>query len=145
MAIYSRLRQAQQALTQAQKRLARLEAYEPGSIEVQQTQRSVATHEAERKRWQEVHSAYRQHLGNLSLLLHPWCLVNSTRQTSNKVECRLQAEIEALASLVEQQGLPTKPNTLAKVCKQLAGISALIDFWWQTVEHDLEQMAMTAR
>ena len=145
LAIYSRLRQAQQALTQAQKRLARLEAYEPGSIEVQQTQRSVATHEAERKRWQEVHSAYRQHLGNLSLLLHPWCLVNSTRQTSNKVECRLQAEIEALASLVEQQGLPTKPNTLAKVCKQLAGISALIDFWWQTVEHDLEQMAMTAR
>src|SRR5256885_14312861 len=36
-----------------------------------------------------------------------------------------------------------KNDTLAKVRKQLAGISALIDFWWQTVHQDLAQMAMT--
>jgi hypothetical protein len=29
--------------------------------------------------------------------------------------------------------------------KQLAGVSALVDFWWQTVRQDLEQMAMTPR
>jgi hypothetical protein len=37
--------------------------------------------------------------------------------------------------------LPVKKDTLNKVRKQLAGVSALIDFWWQTVWHDLEQGA----
>lgn len=32
-----------------------------------------------------------------------------------------------------------------KVRKQLAGISALVDFWWQTVHQDLAQMAMTPK
>ena len=32
-----------------------------------------------------------------------------------------------------------------KVRKQLTGVSALVDFWWQTVGHDLEQMALTPR
>ena len=60
LAIFSYLRQAQQALTQARERLATLEASQSGSIEFQQ---------AQRKRWQDVHSAYRKHLANLSLIL----------------------------------------------------------------------------
>ena len=38
-----------------------------------------------------------------------------------------------------------KKDTLDKVRKQLAGVSALIDFWWQTVRQDLAHMAMTPR
>jgi hypothetical protein len=34
---------------------------------------------------------------------------------------------------------------LAKVRKQLTGIAALVDLWWQTVRHDLTQLAMTPR
>jgi len=94
------------------------------------------------KHWQDVRSTYRNHLSNLSLILHPWYLLDSTRQTSNEVERRLQDEIEALESLIERHGLPAKKNTLAKVRKQLAGLSALVDFWWQTVGRDLEHMAL---
>jgi hypothetical protein len=57
----------------------------------------------------------------------------------------LQAEIEALATLIETNGLPMKKGTLDKVRKQLADVSALVDFWWQTVWHDLEQMALPPR
>jgi hypothetical protein len=38
-----------------------------------------------------------------------------------------------------------KQGTLDKVRRQLVGVSALIDFWWQTVWHDLEHMAMPPR
>ena len=38
-----------------------------------------------------------------------------------------------------------KKHILDKVRQQLAGVSALVDFWWQTVHQDLEQMAMTPR
>ena len=38
-----------------------------------------------------------------------------------------------------------KKDILDKVRKQLAGISALVDFWWQTVHQDLAQMAMTPK
>src|SRR4029434_2464282 len=38
-----------------------------------------------------------------------------------------------------------KKDTLDKVRKQLVGISALVDFWWQTVRQDLTQLGRTPR
>jgi hypothetical protein len=61
------------------------------------------------------------------------------------VEGQLQGELQALEALLETNGLPIKPGTLDKVRKQLAGVSALVDFWWQSVRQDLQQMAMTPR
>jgi hypothetical protein len=95
--------------------------------------------------WQGVHSAWKQHLSNLSRILHPWCLVDSTRQTSLAVEHQLRAELQALETLLETNGLSVKKHILDKVRKQLAGVSALVDLWWQTVRQDLEQMVMTPR
>jgi hypothetical protein len=77
--------------------------------------------------------------------VHPWRLVDATRQTSQEVERQLHVEIQVLETLLETHGLPVKKDTLDKVRKQLAGVSALIDFWWQTVWHDLEHMAMPPR
>ena len=142
LVLFSRLRQAQQALAQAREHLATVQASHADDVQVQPAQVLAEASAAEVKHWQDVRSTYRNHLSNLSLLLHPWYLLDSTRQTSNEVERRLQDEIEALESLIERHGLPAKKNTLAKVRKQLAGLSALVDFWWQTVGRDLEHMAL---
>ncbi len=144
LAIFSRLRQSQEALTQAQERLVTVQGSQPGRAPIHQVQAMVADCEVEVKRWQNVRSAYRTHLANLSLILHPWNLVDSTRQTSSEVERRLRAEVTALETLMATHGLPTKADKLTKVRKQLAGISALIDFWWQRVERDLEEMTLDA-
>jgi uncharacterized protein DUF6399 len=93
--------------------------------------------------WQEVGSAWRQRLSNLSCLLHPWRLADSTRQTSKEVEEQLGAELLAIETLLATNGLPMKKATLDKVRKQLAGLAALVDCWWQTVHQDLTQIAMT--
>ena len=145
LAIVSRLRQAQQALTQARERLATAQTSHPGSVQTQLDQAMVDNHEAEVKRWQDVRSAYRTHLSNLSLILYPWNLLDSVRQTSTEVERRLRAEVTALETLMATHGLPAKDDTLTKVRKQLAGVSGLIDFWWQRVERDLEDMALSSR
>jgi hypothetical protein len=89
--------------------------------------------------------AWRQHLSNLSRILHPWRLADSIRQTSREVEEQLRAELKAIETLLETNGLPRKTDTLDKVRTQLAGISALVDLWWQTVRQDLTQLAMTPR
>jgi len=47
--------------------------------------------------------------------------------------------------LLETNGLPVKKDILNKVRKQFDGISALVDFWWQTVRQDVAQLAMTLR
>jgi hypothetical protein len=143
--IFSRLRQAQRALVQARQRLEALLASEPQSTQVEQAQAAVAACEASVTRWQGVRSDWKQHLCNLSRIMHPWRLVDSTRQSSQVVERQLQAELQALETLLQTNGLPVKKDTLNKVGKQLASVSALIDFWWQTVWDDLEQMAMPAR
>ena len=79
----------------------------------------------------------------MSLLVHPWRLVDATRQTSHEVEHQLQAEIAALEVCVATHGLPAKKTAVDKVRKPLAGVSALGDFWWQGVWHAVQHLALT--
>jgi len=88
LAIFSRLRHAQQALRHAQERLATYQESHPGGAEVHHARAVVEAHEAEVQRWQSVRSDYRHHLEHLSLIMHPWCLVGSTPQTSHEVACQ---------------------------------------------------------
>jgi Family of unknown function (DUF6399)/IclR helix-turn-helix domain len=145
LSLWSRLRQARQALRQAQERLATCQAADPSGAAVLQAQALVEASEAAVKQWEGVYSAYRHHLENLSLLVHPWRLLDSTRQTSADVERQLRAEIVAIETLVETQALPAKKKALDKVRRQLAGLSAVVDFWWQGVWQDLQQVALTPR
>ena len=141
--ILGRLRHARQALSQAQERLRMCQGADPSGAEAQQAQAVVEARAAQVQHWETVDSTYRQHLESVSLLVHPWRLVDSTRQTSHEVEHQLQAEIAALEVFVETHGLPAKKTAVDKVRKQLAGVSALVDFWWQGVWHDVQHMALT--
>ena len=146
LGIFGRLRQAKRDLEHAKQGLEKLQKNPqtaPGQIA--QAQSRVAACATAVHHWQEVGSAWRQHLSNVSRILHPWRLADSTRQTSQEVEEQLRAELEAIETLLETNGLPRKQATLDKVRKQLAGISALVDLWWQTMRQDLTQMAMTPR
>jgi hypothetical protein len=146
LAIFGRLRQAKQALEQAKQGLEKVHKHAPAEPDqVVQAQARVTTCATSVHHWQEVGRAWRQHLANVSRILHPWRLVDSIRQTSQEVEEQLGAEIQAIETLLETNVLPMKKETLAKVQKQLAGISALVDLWWQTVRQDLTQLAMTPR
>jgi hypothetical protein len=96
LAICGRLRQARQALSQAQEHLRTCQASHPSGADVQQAQAAVGASEAEVTRWESVHCAYRHHLETVSLLVHPWRLVDSTRQTAAEVERQWQAETRAI-------------------------------------------------
>ena len=144
-AIGSRLRQARQAFSQAQEPLSQGQASSPDGAAAQQAQALVEASAAEVTRWENVHSAYRHHLATVSMIVHPWRLVDSTRQTSADVERQLHAETQAIEALIETNGLPAKKKALDKVRKQLTGVSALVDLWWQGVWHDLQQVALTPK
>jgi hypothetical protein len=146
LCLFGRLRQAKRDLEQAKQDLEKLpkpDQAEP--TQVAQAQTRVIACVAAVQHWQEVGCVWRQHLSNVSRILHPWRLVDSLRQTSQEVEEQLRVELKAIETLLETNGLPMKKDTLDKVRKQLAGISALVDLWWQTVRQDLTQLAMTPR
>jgi hypothetical protein len=146
LAIFGRLRHAKRDLEQAKQHLEKWpKSAQADPAQVAQAQARVAACAISVRHWQEVGRAWRQHLSNVSRLLHPWRLADSIRQTSQEVEEQLRAELKAIKSLLETNGLPIKQNTMDKVQKQLAGISALVDVWWQTVRQDLTQLAMTPR
>jgi hypothetical protein len=146
LAIFGRLRQAKRELEQAKQHLEKWQQHtQADPAQIAQGQARVAACATSVYHWQEVGSDWRQHLSNLSRILHPWRLTDSTRQTSKAVEEQLRTELQAIEALLETNGLPMKKDTLDKVRKQLAGISALVDFWWQTVRQDLTQLAMTPR
>jgi hypothetical protein len=144
LAIFGRLRQAKGDLEQAKQRLETVQQNAQAKpVHIEEAQARLAACASSVSHWQGVSHAWRQHLSHWSCLLHPWRLADSTRQTSKAVEEQLGAELEAIETLLETNGLAMKPATLDKVRKQLAGVSALVDFWWQTVRQDLAQMAMT--
>jgi uncharacterized protein DUF6399/IclR-like helix-turn-helix domain-containing protein len=146
LAIFGRLRQAKRELEQAKQGLEKLQKNsQTDSAQVAQAKAWVAASATSVNHWQEVGRAWRQHLSNVSGILHPWRLLDSIRQTSKEVEEQLRAELKVIETLLETNGLPRKQDTLDKVQKQLAGISALVDLWWQTVRQDLTQLAMTPR
>src|SRR6266568_3634101 len=136
LAICGPLRQARQSLTTCQ-------ASHRSRDEAQQAQAEVEAREAEVERWESVHSAYRHHLETMSLIVHPWRIFNSTPQTSQEVERRLHAEIDAITALIATHGLPAKKKAVEKVRTQLAGVSALVDLWWQRVWQDVQHVALT--
>jgi hypothetical protein len=143
LAIFSRLRHARQALRQAQEDLTTCRASDASGAQTRQAQAVVEAREAEVKRWENVGNAYRRHLLSLSMSMHPWRLFDSTRQTSEEVECQLHAETRAIEVLIETHGLPIKKKALDKVRKQLAGVAALVDLWWQGVWDDVQQVTLT--
>src|SRR6267143_6209927 len=108
LAILGRLRQARQTLSQAQERLRLCQVSDPSSAEAQQAQAVVEASAVQVQHWGTVDSAYRQHLERVSLLVHPWRLVDSTRQTSAEVERQLQAETRAIEALIATSGLAVK-------------------------------------
>ena len=144
LCIFGRLRQAQRDLEQAKQRLEKLQK-SPQAAPAQGAQAQVAACATSVNHWQAVGSAWRQRLSNVSRILHPWRLADSIRQTSKEAEEQLRAELLAIETLLEANELQMKKGTLDKVRKQLAGLSALVDLWWQTVRQDLTQLAMTPR
>ena len=112
------------------------QASHPSGAEAQQAQAVVEASAAEVTRWESVHSAYRHHLEMVSLIVHPWRLVDSTRQTSHEVERQLHAETWAIEALMETNGLPVKKKALDKVRKQIAGVAdRLLPGLGQIVRH----------
>lgn len=146
LCIFGRLRQAKRDLEHATQRLEKWQqSSQADPAQGAQAQARVAVCATSVTHWQEVGSAWRQRLSNLSRILHPWRLADSIRQTSPEVQEQLRAELKAIEMLLETNGLPRKKDTVDKVRKQLAGIAALVDVWWQTVRQDLTQLAMPPR
>jgi len=144
LCIFGRLRQAKRDFEQARQRLETVQKDDQGDrVHIAQAQGRVTACATSVTHWQGIGRAWRQHLSNLSRILHPWRLADSTRQTSKEVEEQLGAELETIETFLETNGLPRKKATLDKVRKQLAGIAALVDCWGQTMRQDLAQMAMT--
>jgi hypothetical protein len=109
LCIFGRLRQAKRDLEQAKQRLEKLQkSAQADPAQIAQAQTRVAACATSVNHWQEVGSAWRQRLSNLSRILHPWRLVDSIRQTSKEVEEQLRAELLAIETLLETNGLPMK-------------------------------------
>jgi cob(I)alamin adenosyltransferase len=135
LVIWRQVKTARQALSRAQEHLATCQAEGASQSQIESAQVAVATGEADVAHWQQVRDTYRGHLEAMSLQVHPWRVTDSAPQSSQEVEAQLAAEVAALQEVLEINGLPVKKKVLDKVRKQLAGLAAVIDVWWQTVRH----------
>ena len=146
LAIFSRLRQAQQALEQARQRLEALQASQP-----EQCPGPAGTGRWWRPARPRCNAGRvcAAPIGSALPICRGSCIPGGLWTRPARRHRRLNASctprLQALETLLETNGLPVKKGTLDKVRKQLAGVSALVDFWWQTVRHDLAHMAMPPR
>jgi len=143
LALGRQLKQARQELSNAEERLRRHSEVETRYQAYREAQQQVETKQADVTRWEAIQGEYRQRLATLSLTLHPFGIDDSAPQTSRQVETRLRAQVEAIEALAHIHQLPDRQNAMTKVKKQLPDLTALVDFWWQGVQQDLEQAAVS--
>ena len=87
LGIFGRLRHAKRTLEQAKQHLETVQQSAQGDHgQTEQAQGQVAACVTSVNHWQGVSRAWRQHLSNVSRILHPWRLAASIRQTSKEVE-----------------------------------------------------------
>jgi hypothetical protein len=82
-------------------------------------------------------------LATLSLTLHPFRMADSAPQTAAQVERHLQAAVEAIEVLAQDQQLPVRHAAITKVRKQVPALAALVDFWWEGVRQDVAHAAIS--
>jgi hypothetical protein len=116
LAIGRQLRQARQALQQAEARLQRHQEREPQHPMTREAMRQVEGTQAEVRRWETIQREYRQRLETLSLTLHPFAIEDSARQTSMQVESRVQAQVDAIEALAHS-GYLLKAGQLEYDCR----------------------------
>jgi hypothetical protein len=97
----------------------------------------VAMRQTEVTRWEEAHHTYRCHLETLSLTLHPFRMADAVPQTSAQVESHLQTTVAAIEVFAQGHQLPIRHAAITKVRKQIPGLAALVDFWWEGVRQDM--------
>jgi hypothetical protein len=143
LAIARRVRHAHQELQKAEAVLRTQSSADGRHQDASEVQHSVEVRRADVQRWEKVHSTYRHHLETLSLTLHPFSIDDSTPQTSAGVHNRLQAAIDAVETCAQEQQLAARHDAMKKVRNQLPALAALVDFWWEGVERDLEKAAIS--
>jgi Family of unknown function (DUF6399) len=143
LAIGQRVRHAQQELTKAKEALARRQGLPHAAPDAPEAKALVEARQAEVTRWEEAQHTYRGHLETLSLTLHPISISNSAPQTSAQVESQLRAAVEAIEALAQRHQVPARHDAMTKVRKQLPALAALVDYWWQGVQQDLEPFLLS--
>jgi hypothetical protein len=143
LAIGRCVRHAHQELKKAEEALARLQGLARVAPACPEAKAEVEAKRAEVTRWEEVQRRYRHQLETLSLTLHPFCIADSTPQTSAQVESQLTAAVEAIEALAQCHQLPARHDAMTKVRKQVPALAALVDFWWQGVRQDLEPFVLS--
>lgn len=143
LAMARQVRQAQQALQHAEEVLTRQPGLSQPGHNGPEAKAQVEGCRVAVQQWEEGQHMYRHHLETLSLTLHPFGISDSAPQTSAQVESGLQAAVEAIEALARRQQLPARHKAMKKIRKQLPALAALIDFWWQGVEQDLEPFALS--
>jgi hypothetical protein len=141
LAIGRRLRQAHKDLEHAEAVLESSPGLAPGA----EAKAEMEASRAEVQRWEEVQRTYRHHLETLSLTLHPFGIADSAPQTSAQIQSRLQAEVAAIETLAHRHQFPARHDAMKKVRNQLPALAALVDFWWQGVDQDLEPCVLSPR
>ena len=137
------VRHAHQELQKAEEAVVRRQEQAHAAPDRPEAKAEVEAKRAEVRRWEEVQRTYRHQLETLSLSLHPFCIADSAPQTSAQVESHLQAAVEAIEALAQSHALPARPDTMAKVRKQVPALAALVDFWWHGIAQDLEPFRLS--
>ena len=143
LALGRKLQQARQEVSKAEEKLQKHPKADTQGEGYREATHQVEAKHAEVRRWEAIQHAYRQHLETLSLTLHPLRIEDATPQTSTQVEARLQAQVEAIEAFARPSQLPERPEAMTKGKKPLPAVAALVDFWWQGVQRDLEHAAIS--
>ena len=81
---------------------------------------------------------YQKHHLRLTVLAHPFKVINSQPQTSQQVKDSMMHSIDTIITLKDELKISDKKNKLLRTKKQIPDFSCLVEQWWGWVESSLK-------
>lgn len=97
----------------------------------------------ELNRTQKAQADFREHLMDISLVLHPFDVETHVAQTTQQVSTKLTQQVIALKAFKQTHRLKDAPGGIDQFSRQVDDLTAVVDLWWQWVHQSLDPHALS--
>jgi len=136
---HGKLGRACKQLQDAEARLASLAEKEAAPEKIAEQQQRIQQTKEKLKSIEEGRAAYREAQLSVSEAVHAFAVADSTAQTSEQVEKRLEEQAQRFEKTAQEQNVQDQKDAVGKFRRQIEDIASMVDTWWLWTKESLSE------
>jgi len=136
-ALNGKLGRACKQLKDAKAGLASLEEKDANPEKIAEQKQCIQQTKENLNAIEEGREAYRETQLSVSEAVHAFSVEDSTSQTSERVEKRLEEQAQRFEEIAQEQNVQDKKDAVGKFKRQIKDVASIVDTWWLWTKESL--------